>query len=121
MCFFLAGDPDTRQILLTIQGIPFGGEDLEAKESRKEKTGFEMVGHAKACLCLFNRSWEASYTVEAAIIFSICLLAVGSVILLGLSVYQESISITAGRMEDMNVTKRFRLISAGKDILEQLK
>lgn len=64
---------------------------------------------------------EASYTVEASIVFSICLLTIGAVILLGLSIYQESLSAASSRMEDINVTRRFRLIAAGKDILEQLK
>lgn len=94
---------------------------FEEKFEEKASEKYLKKSHGKKIFDFLFMPLEASYTVEASIVFSICILTIGAVILLGLSIYQESLSIASSRMEDINVTRRFRLIAAGKDILEQLK
>ncbi|MCR5451715.1 MAG: hypothetical protein K6F00_03695 [Lachnospiraceae bacterium] len=60
---------------------------------------------------------KGSYTVEAACVFSICFLIIGSVICLTFSIYKESINYVGDhKVKTENAVRSFRRIDAIKDL-----
>lgn len=62
------------------------------------------------------REWKASYVVEASLVFSISLMTIASTLILGFTIYSESVKAVDTRMKEMNAAKVFRMVSEGKDL-----
>lgn len=61
---------------------------------------------------------KASYTVEAAFIMGICLLVIMVCLILGFTIYHETIEyMDATVVEDFDIVERFRQIHMGKDFV----
>ena len=65
-----------------------------------------------------KRTLEGVYTVEAALVFSICFLIIGGAICLSFTIYNEARDyVMSVDVENYDPVERFRLISAGKYLL----
>lgn len=65
-----------------------------------------------------NKTYKGVYTVEAAFIFSICFLIIGSVMCLTYDIYSESYKYIIGlKSEEHDAVERFRQIDAAKDVI----
>ena len=62
------------------------------------------------------RSLKGSYTVEAAMVFSICFFLLGSAILLGFDVYHEVYSQVSQEQKSPDVLRIFRISELGEEI-----
>ena len=61
---------------------------------------------------------SGSYTVEASLVFSLILLIILSVVLLGFSIYSEGVSyVRETVVEHRDSDGIFRMLSLGKDVL----
>ncbi len=61
----------------------------------------------------------ASYTVEAAWVISICMLIMGSAIILSFRIYDNTLSyVKETSAAEFDAALRFREIDAGKDLID---
>lgn len=61
------------------------------------------------------------YTVEAAAVFSICMILLGSAIILGYEVYRESLKAAECSEMEYDAVKAFRLSEAGEEFIGRIR
>lgn len=67
-----------------------------------------------------GHSFKASYTVEATLVFSICMMITASGILLGYHNYHAALKRADSRMAEIDAVDRFRKVQFGKEAFETI-
>lgn len=67
-----------------------------------------------------GHSFKASYTVEATLVFSICMMITASGILLGYHNYHATLKRADSRMAEIDAVDRFRKVQFGKEAFETI-